>query len=501
MYTILLSTLLLCGSASPAVAASTLPASPTARSEAAALAAALDTVDPDHLEADIHFIASDELAGRDTPSAGLRVAARFLRSRLQRLEWEPGAEDGYFHTYPLDENKLDEEASHLSLQRDENELLLVAGKDYLLRSLLDLGDLDVEGEVVYVGSGTEEEFGSVELEGRWAMCTEGEEHPRVMRNRARTAGAVGLLMAEAEDAEPFEDRSGGVWASLTRGRARFPGKERREREVYPLVLLTRSGFGRLVDFAQLGEPRLPGVRIDPGTALGVRAREVRRRAEPLMVENVCGYWPGSDPELAREVILISAHYDHIGASDGEIYNGADDNGSGTCGLLALAEALVQYGPMRRSVMLVWVSGEEKGLWGSRAWVTSGGWLPETEHGPSRAIANINIDMIGRNAPDELLVTPTEKRPSDYNGIVRRIEELAPEEGFTKLGSADPYYHRSDQAEFAKLGIPVTFLFADVHEDYHRPGDTADKLDYDKIRRVVRLVLRTLDAMQEDELDL
>jgi len=468
--------------------------------DSASLAAALTTIDADHLSADVHFIASDQLEGRDTPSAGLRVAARFLRSRLQRLGWQPGAEgDSYFHTYELHVNRIDDVASHLVIERDGKSVRLQPGQDYLFRSLLDLGELDASGDVVYCGTGTEADFGELELDGRWALCTEGEEHPRVMRNRARAAGAVGLLMAHGKLGEPFEQRYANLWSSLQRGRVRYPDKGRARREVYPLVLLTQDGMARLMELSGLDaphEPLTPGLTIEPGASLDVRVTEVRRRAAPLDVENVCGFWPGSDAELAQEVIVISAHYDHVGVDDGEVYNGADDNGSGTCGLLALAEALVEYGPMRRSVLLIWVSGEEKGLWGSKAWVQSGAWLPEG----AAAVANINIDMIGRNAPDELLVTPT-KRRSEYNGIVRRMERLAPLEGFPKLGSADEYYHRSDQAEFARLDIPVSFLFADVHEDYHQPSDTPDKLDYDKARRVMRLVLRVLDSMQDDELDL
>jgi Zn-dependent M28 family amino/carboxypeptidase len=214
------------------------------------------------------------------------------------------------------------------------------------------------------------------------------------------------------------------------------------------------------------------------------------------VENVCGFFPGSDSKLAKDVILVTAHYDHLGTQNGVIYNGADDNGSGTCGLMAIAEALSSHGPLRRSVMLIWVSGEEKGLWGSKAW-SEKPWLPEDCH----AIADINIDMIGRNAADKLLITPTKKRDKDYNGLVKLAEEFAPLEGFPELGSADDYYTRSDHYNFAKLGIPVAFLFSDVHEDYHKPTDKPEKIDTDKIRRVVRLVLRMLDGLQSDRLNL
>ncbi|MBM3977522.1 MAG: M28 family peptidase, partial [Planctomycetes bacterium] len=234
-----------------------------------------------------------------------------------------------------------------------------------------------------------------------------------------------------------------------------------------------------------------------GSALGTLKLESKLADKDGVIElqNVVGYWPGSDPELSKEVLILSAHYDHVGTRKGEIYNGADDNGSGTSTLLAVAEALTQYGPLRRSVLVIWVSGEEKGLWGSKAFATTP-WFPLD----ARAVANINIDMVGRNEPEKLLVTPTEKHDK-YNGLTRMAERFALDEGFAKLGSADAYYSRSDHIEFARLGIPIVFLFSDIHDDYHKPGDDPEKIDFDKVRRVARIVTRMLDELQGDKLDL
>ena len=233
-----------------------------------------------------------------------------------------------------------------------------------------------------------------------------------------------------------------------------------------------------------------------GQALEFTFRESHgvNEGEGTHLENVCGIWPGTD--LKDEVIILSAHYDHVGVTGGEIFNGADDNGSGTCGLLAVAEALTHYGPMRRTIMLMWVSAEEKGLLGSAAW-TKNPWLPEG----MKAIANVNIDMIGRNAPAQLHITPTSEHDA-YNGLTKVAERNAPLEGFPVLGSADAYWNRSDHANFSRnMGLPVAFLFSDVHEDYHKSTDTPDKIDYDKIRRVSRLVVRMLHDLQADQLDL
>jgi hypothetical protein len=264
----------------------------------------------------------------------------------------------------------------------------------------------------------------------------------------------------------------------------------RDDELLPQVHLSLPAARRLL--ASAGLERLPAV----GTALELTVRDVRAGSGTIALENVCGLWPGSDPELAKDVIVLSAHYDHDGVKNGVIYPGADDNASGSMGLLAVAEALAEYGPMRRSVLLMWVSGEEKGLWGSNAW-TEAPVLPAGH----RVVCNVNVDMIGRNAPGTLLITPTRSHKA-YNGLSRLAERLAPLEGFPQLGDADDYWARSDHMNFAvDLEVPVAFLFSGEHEDYHRPTDTPDKLDCDKIRRVVRLVVRMLDGLQGDVLDL
>src|SRR5262249_39314182 len=113
--------------------------------------------------------------------------------------------------------------------------------------------------------------------------------------------------------------------------------------------------------------------------------------------------------------------------------------------------------------------------------------------------DLNLDMVGRNAPETLLITPS-KELEEYNGLTRLAERLAPLEGFPVLGSADEFWTRSDHMNFARnLGIPVAFLFCGEHEDYHQPTDDVEKIDCDKIRRVTRLVLRMLDALQDHEL--
>jgi hypothetical protein len=462
--------------------------------------AALDSIRAERITADVAYVSCDEMGGRDTPSAGLRLTARFLKNRLQRIGWRPGAgrpgaRDPWFFTYPLSYRRMKEPETRAQLTRGDQKVALSIGSDYFFPAR-ELDSVEYTGGVVFCGRGSSEEFDAAKnLRGRWALCQELGDNLRYAEERARPTGAVGLLaIAAPESSAPsYADQYGRVVTFLRTGRVQ-PMEAAREAKgpMLPRAYLAASAAERLFRLAGTSEPAV-------GQDLGVTFTDTRRLVGDgtIECENVVGFWPGTDAKLAREVILVSAHYDHLGTTaEGIVYNGADDNGSGTCGLLALAEALVVNGPLRRSVMLIWVSGEEKGLLGSEAWARAP-FFPND----GKAVANLNLDMIGRNARDQLLLTPTRAHPA-YNGLVKLAEKLAPLEGFTDLQNADEYYTRSDQAMFAKLGIPVLFLFGNVHEDYHRPSDKVEKLDGDKARRVVRLVLRMLDGMQGDlqELD-
>ncbi len=465
-------------------------------SDSPALTRALESVRSDYIEADIRFIASDDLEGRDTPSQGLRKAARFLRARLMRLGFQPGGDEGgFFHHYRMGKTVLLGEGTRASITSDGGSEL-VFGLDYYFWPG-GAATLDRTGEVVFVGRATSEEVAALDLSGRFALAYEeppGPDGLMGMRNfREREAilrkrGAIGLIAATepgGEDAHGSE-RASAIAGWVKGGRLDVQLEEKRE--IWPQVFVTAETARKLT--ARLfGPPQV-------GQALGVSFRDVRaaQDSEGYVLENVAGLWPGSDPVLSHEVIVISAHYDHVGVDEGEIYNGADDNGSGTCGMLAIAEGLKTYGPLRRTILLLWVSGEEKGLKGSYAW-TKRPVLPEGH----RVVCDLNVDMIGRNAPDKLLITPTAKHPA-YNFLTRMAEKAAPLEGFPALGDCDDYWARSDQMNFSEnLEVPVAFLFSDVHEDYHQPTDDAEKIDCDKIRRVARLVLRMLDGLQGDEL--
>jgi Zn-dependent M28 family amino/carboxypeptidase len=205
-------------------------------------------------------------------------------------------------------------------------------------------------------------------------------------------------------------------------------------------------------------------------------------------ENIWAYIEGS--EKPNEVLVISAHYDHVGAKNGEIYNGADDDGSGTVALLEIAQAFQKakkdgHGP-KRSVLFLHVTGEEHGLHGSR-------YYSENPLFPiANTIANINIDMIGRRDKDHadsnnyVYVIGANRLSTDLDNICAaantKYTNLNLDYKFNDPKDPNHFYERSDHYNFAKFGIPSVFLFNGVHADYHQPTDSPDKIEYDALTK-------------------
>jgi Zn-dependent M28 family amino/carboxypeptidase len=235
---------------------------------------------------------------------------------------------------------------------------------------------------------------------------------------------------------------------------------------------------------------------------------VRVKSDAAATQNVVGVFEGSDPVLKNEYVALGAHYDHVGVGipvNGDaIYNGADDDGSGTTALLAMAEALAKTSTRpKRSVLFVWHAGEEKGLWGSR-YFTDFPTIPL-----DKIVAQINIDMIGRSkkegdtnprnsglsGPNEIYVIGSKMMSTELGEITDSVNKqyLNLTYDFRYDDPTDPnrFFFRSDHYNYARKGIPIVFFFAGVHEDYHRPGDSADKIDYQKMENVSRTIYMTL----------
>ena len=220
-----------------------------------------------------------------------------------------------------------------------------------------------------------------------------------------------------------------------------------------------------------------------------------RKKRLVKGENVLGYIEGTD--LKEELILITAHYDHLGKHDTLLFNGADDNGSGTAAIMEIAEAFMiakkeGKGP-RRSVLIMPVSGEEKGLLGSEYYTDN------PVYPLDKTVANLNIDMIGRidyyhDTTNYIYLIGSDMLSKELHDISENINNryIGLELDYTFNSEKDPnrYYYRSDHYNFAKNNIPVIFYFNGLHDDYHKTTDTIEKLDFNKIENITRLVFLT-----------
>lgn len=239
-------------------------------------------------------------------------------------------------------------------------------------------------------------------------------------------------------------------------------------------------------------PRDPNASIDP--------------ADVSYTQNVVAVIPGSDPKLKEEYVAFGAHIDHVGmranVEGDNIWNGADDDGSGTVSILEIAHAFLTGPRPKRSLLFVWHTGEEKGLWGSRHFVNN----PTVDL--SKVVTQLNIDMIGRSkkegdtnpannvltGPNEIYVVGSTKMSTDLQKTSESVNK-----DFLNLGFNYKYddpkdteriFFRSDHYNYAVKGIPIIFYFDGVHEDYHGKDDEADRIDYDKMSRVARTIYAT-----------
>ena len=209
-------------------------------------------------------------------------------------------------------------------------------------------------------------------------------------------------------------------------------------------------------------------------------------------ENIWAFIEGS--EKPNEIVVVSAHYDHVGVKNGEIYNGADDDGSGTVALVEIAKAFKKakdegHGP-KRSILILHVTGEEHGLHGSR-------YYSENPLFPlANTVSDVNIDMIGRHdefhtdSSNYIYLIGSDYLSSDLHNICESVNQqytqLSLDYKYNDRKDPNRFYYRSDHYNFAKNGIPSVFLFSGTHEDYHKPGDDVDKIEFDALAKRTKL---------------
>lgn len=467
----------------------------------------LCTITQHDLRRHLEVIASDAYEGRETGLKGQKMAATYLRTAFQDMgippvpDWQAKGllEPGYEQPFDLEvlapgALRLVVDGTPTTFLQDQFHLNQRVTRD------------TVHQEIIVVGRGGPEAYGALDVKGRAVLVVDpGADNVQDRLSSffsttsrctaaARSAGAS-LLIYATPDA-PALMKELGHYLSGERMSLKDDAERKQPAKGLQLMIVDRSVAERILARGGLRWKQALRMKRVGRSIPCTLSLEHRPQVRQLRSENVLGYVQGTD--LQDELVVVTAHYDHIGVDGGEVYNGADDDGSGTVALLEMADAFVRarnggHGP-RRSVLFMPVSGEEKGLLGSQ-------YYSENPVFPlENTIADLNIDMIGRvdsmhatSAPyvyiigSDRLSTQLHRINEEANAAHVKLDL-----DYTFNAANDPnrFYYRSDHYNFARKGVPVIFYFSGVHEDYHQPGDEVDRIRFDLLEQRARLVFAT-----------
>lgn len=470
----------------------------------------------------IFYLASDSLMGRDTPSPGLDSAAVYIANEFKRYGLRP-INESYFQTVKMGKISLGKE-NHLNTRIKGKEKKYEIKNDFTPFEMT--ANKEVNAPVVFVGYGIDapeynyNDYEGIDVKGKIVFILRhepGEEdkesifegkkatdYSEVSQkvNIAINKGAAGVLIAQDPLNHGILSPRGFPWPSLSK---LIP------QDALPLSLLLDEK--EKVPVVQVGEEviadlfgsvdKLKDIQIGIDKTLKPFSFEFKDFSISLKTEtefvdhsakNVVGLLTGSDPNLKEELLVIGAHYDHVGFikkhTDDEdyIFNGADDNASGTSGMMSIAAAFSKMNQKpKRSVLFIAFAGEEKGLFGSKYYVQNP-LLPL-----EKTIAMLNLDMIGRNSTDSIYIEAADRSPE----LKLINEEENKEIGFALLYPNKTGLGGSDHANFLKKNIPALFYFSGMHPDYHKVGDNPDRINYAKAVKAARLAWRTAWRISND----
>ncbi len=423
------------------------------------------------LKTHLYILASPEMEGRETGTEGQRRAAEYLKQQFQRIGITPGNNGNWEQFYPVYRDTLKD------AQININGIAYQFGKDFTA-TLTGINSSTLYiSEVVYLAKGDT----ATDIRGK-AVILAGKQHTQTELFKIyQRQPAVLLTVQPGIDKQP-SSRAGRMYLSLFR--ARQSATAVRISEAMGEALLK-------TDFAKAKDQTLETKLF--ATELMIRFEKI---SQSIIASNVLGIMEGTDKK--DEFVIVSAHYDHIGiSSNGKVNPGADDDGSGTVGVLEIAEAFAKAkaagkGP-RRTIVFLAVSGEEKGLWGSEYYANHPVFPLE------QTSLDINIDMIGRkddnlkslDSNNHVYLIGDDKLSSDLPRFVDSINKMyikiITDRKYNDPNDPNRLYYRSDHYNFAAKGVPIVFFFDGIHKDYHKPSDTPDKINYDLHEKRTRLV--------------
>jgi hypothetical protein len=439
----------------------------------------------------VGVIAHDSMMGRANPSPGLDMTAQWIADEFKRYGLEPGGDNGTFiQNYHIGEAAADFDASSAQVAGGPT---LEFGTDLNFMRTVAGGEVTGSVAIVTGNLAAAQDLPADQIAGKHLIIVPAET-PQTGRRRVRFP--AGLMEASPASVMFVDQSSDEDWATAV---------ERARNQRQRITPWSDSGSGAL---AMLNirrgslEPLLASHGIQLGQVMAQAGGEaslievpgleitlntVGQELDGFDMPNTVGILEGSDPELKKEFIVFSGHMDHVGVGSpneagDSIRNGADDDGSGTIAVVELAEAFSMLGERpKRSMVFLAVSGEEVGLWGSRVYA-------ETPGVDGELVANLNADMISRNATDTIVVIG--KEHSDLGETMDRVNVEHPELNLTAADDIWPeqnFYRRSDHFNFARRGVPVLFFFCGTTEDYHGVDDEVEKMDITKATNTTKLM--------------
>jgi len=462
-----------------------------------------ETITEAELKEHLYTYASDEYEGRETGTAGQKKAIAYLKAQYEKMGIPAAKSNGdYFQKVPLEKTKLptgsmtigDQEyvigtdfVSFGESQASFDEIVYV-GYGIEEGTYSDYTDLDVTGKLVVFKSGEPvNEDGTYTLSGTSEASSWGSDNA-VLENKVKLAvekGAKGILAY----APKFYSRIAAFYNRSINSDSDRMSLMTKEETPFTGLINTEMAKAIIADIETSTSPKTQSV---------VSKVMTKGNSKEIDSENVVAILKGS--EKPEEYLILSSHLDHIGVTaDGEINNGADDDGSGTVALLEIAQAFktaadAGNGP-KRSIVFLHVTGEEKGLLGSQYYTDVEPILPL-----KNTVANLNIDMIGRIDPKRegdrnyVYLIGSDKLSTDLHELSEEVNSkytnIELDYKYNDENDPNRFYYRSDHYNFAKNNIPIIFYFNGTHDDYHRPSDTPDKINYDLLKNRSQLVFHT-----------
>ena len=459
-------------------------------------------INSDDLRSMLYEYSSDKFMGREAGTKGQKLAVDYLKEKYRFLKISSAKKNGdYFQYVPLIA-----ENTKFSEVKIENKLYKYFN-DFIVKSAINGSKLINTDSYAYVGYGIKDlnynDYSNIDVKNKVVVAISGEPIDKKGKYIITKSKKKSIWSSSEEEQELKLN------LAINNGASGF-------------ILIDDYYFRRYSNYYQImaskGEsnvtlnvPQKQFLNIIVGNKIGKELKRTNNgiynkkiklsynnKSEPFKSENVIAMIKGS--EFPNEYIIISAHLDHIGAHDGKIFNGADDDGSGTIAILEIAEAFKEaeidgFGP-KRSIVFLHVTAEEKGLLGSKYYTDFDPIVPL-----ENTIANLNIDMIGRTDPNRnygkrnyIYLIGSDKLSTELHEISELVNEKYTnlELDYTYNDENDPnrFYYRSDHYNFVKNNIPVIFYFNGTHEDYHRASDTADKIEYDLLENRTRLIFHT-----------